>query len=268
MIGYTDAREWGVSKVFNFGVVATAGVVFVVVACGRGPTPPPRRGEPEASPVVRDAGAVPRVGDAAVKATTAADGSAEDATLATGLRGQVTVVEGEPGGRILLVLPGQHEISKSAVIGADGRFEIAGIAPATYRLILPADGVHSTADLYVKVAPDAGLSEVTVPRSRGCPVKIALRAADGHLLSGAMIELTLPDLPPVDEPHVARVTTNDNGRVTIVGSCVRGFFEGRVIVPDRGTFDVRHGYVGTGRDQFDIVLPEGPDAGVTYANDD
>ena len=85
---------------------------------------------------------------------------------------------------------------------------------------------------------------------------------------GAELDLTLTDLPQVESPHVSRGVTDAKGRFLLVGSCVRGYYEGTLKVPGRGEFPVRHGYVGTGWDQFDIVLPEGADAGVSYTNDD
>jgi hypothetical protein len=176
-------------------------------------------------------------------------------------------VEGAPAGTVLVVVPGTSDVRAAAPVGPDGAFA-ARVPPATYRLVVPADGVHATADLYAEVAPDAGLVEVDVHRSRGCPVTVTVRAADGHLIAGAALELTLTDLPQVARRHVARVTTGADGRAVVVGSCVRGFLEGRVEAPGRGDFAVRHGYVGTGRDRFDVVLPDAPDAGVTYENDD
>ena len=58
------------------------------------------------------------------------------------------------------------------------------------------------------------------------------------------------------------------GRLELVGSCVRGFLKGTLRVPGRGAFAIDHGYVGTGWDQFDVIVPDQSDAGVAYANDE
>ena len=99
-------------------------------------------------------------------------------------------------------------------------------------------------------------------------MRIGVRDAQGSPIAGARLELTLTDLPEVQRRHVVSTMTDGDGRVTVMGSCVRGYLDGRVSIPDAGAYSVHHGYVGTGRDQFDIILPGGPDGGVSYANDD
>lgn len=198
------------------------------------------------------------------------DGSIQSKSSPRGIRGKVLVLEGSPGGRIIAAVPGSTKAIATATIDGEGRFKLNGLEPQTYRLILPADGVHSTADLYTKLAPDAGIADIEIPRSRGCAVTIKVRAHDNHLISGARLDFGLTDLPHVEEPHRVQAETDENGQLVVQGSCVRGFYEGTLTTPDGRSYPFRHGYVGTGRDKFDIVLP-GPDeadAGVAYTNDD
>ncbi len=245
-------------------------VVLLGVGCGRGSTTGPRvqppAGEIEAN-ASGDAGEVVRD---ALTSETSGDGGAADESVAraSDVRGRVVVVEGNPGGKALLAVPDSDSPPRTAKVDDSGRFRFLDVEPATYRLILPADGLHATADMYVTVAPDAGLDEVTISRGRGCPVKIVVRDHAMKAVPGAELELTLTDLPQVRAPHVSRGVTDAKGRFVLVGSCVRGFYEGFLKVSGRGSFPLRHGYVGTGWDQFDIVLPGGPDAGVSYTNDD
>lgn len=199
------------------------------------------------------------------------DAAPTDAAIAEnrgGIRGQVKVLEGTPKGRVLISLPGSSAVVKSAKIQSDGGFHVAGLEPDTYRLIVPADGYHSTADVYVSIDAESRQAEVDVVRGKGCPVAIVVRDHEKAVVPGAELQLSLTDLPHVKSPHVHRSTTDEQGKIIITGSCVRGFYKGTLSVKGRGTYAIDHGYVGTGRDQFDIVLPEQPDADVTYANDD
>lgn len=186
----------------------------------------------------------------------------------SGIRGRVKVLEGTAKGQVLIALPGSAAVVKSAKVQSDGSFHVAGLEPDTYRLILPADGYHSTADVYVTIDAENPQAEVDVVRGKGCPVTITVRDHANTIVPGAELQLTLTDLPHVESPQVHRSTTDEQGKIVITGSCVRGFYKGTLSVKGRGSFDIDHGYVGTGRDQFDIVLPEQADAGVTYANDD
>lgn len=173
-------------------------------------------------------------------------------------------------GTVYAVLPGTTEPTASATVDDQGRFELIGLSPETYRIVVPADGFHSTGSLYATLSPDAGVAELDIPRSRGCPVTITIRDHDRSTIAGAELELELTDLPQVPDRHVIRGTTDQNGRLIVTGSCVRGYFDGTLTVADRGEFPIYHGYVGTGRDVFDVVLPppDQADAGVAYTNDD
>ncbi len=257
----------------------TFAIMFVAVGCGRGSTPGPRPQVTPAAdgastetpaaepPSAADADMADAAPDAAPDATSGDAGSAE--TRWSGITGRIKTLAGSAeGGEVVIAVPDSDAPVKRAKVGAKGVFEVRGLEPGTYRLIVPADGVHATAEMYVSVVPDAGPAKVVVPRSKGCPVKITVRDHDNETIAGATLELALTDLPQVPERHRSRGVTDKRGRIVLTGSCVRGYFEGQLRVPGRGDFDVRHGYVGTGYDQFDIVLPESPDAGVGYANDD
>jgi hypothetical protein len=245
-------------------IVLTAALLSA--ACSRGPSRPQSGNESTA-----DARQSSSKNDAAAgDGGAASDGATKvEAAPRTGIIGQIKALEGSPAtSRVIATLPGTTEPVKTTTADAEGRFHLAGLEPETYRVILPADGVYSTAETYVTVPPDAGLAEVELPRSRGCEVTIAVRQHDNHLVAGATLDFALSDLPQVAQPHHVRAETNAEGRLVVVGSCVRGFLQGTVTVPNRGEYPFRHGYVGTGRDQFDIVLPESPDGGVTFTNDD
>jgi hypothetical protein len=142
------------------------------------------------------------------------------------------------------------------------------LAPDVYRVILPADGYHATGETYVTVPEAAGEAEVVLWRSKGCPVTITVRDHTTAVVAGAELELALTDLPHVTEPHVSRTTTDAEGKSVVLGSCIRGSYKGTLTVKGRGSYAIDHGYVGTGRDQFDVVLPEQTGDAVTYANDD
>jgi len=239
-------------------------LLAVLTACSRGSSPTSSR-QPSETTGGSDDTTAPLKAGPRVDARSA---EATDAGPSTGLIGVVKVLEGEPGGQALLTLPGTTEPIKSAEVGSDGLFTIPDLEPNTYRLILPADGIHSTAEMYVTVAGDAGLTEVEVPRSRGCPVRIVVRDHASATVAGATLDLALSDLEQVPEPSHVKQTSNANGEITIVGSCVRGYLKGALTVSGKGDFEINHGYVGTGRDTFDIVLPEKAGEEVTYANDD
>jgi hypothetical protein len=242
-------------------------VATTIIGCSRGSTPAPR-------PQRAEAGNAEASEDAAssADADSGGDAAATDEAAAeswTGIRGLIKALEGSAAGSAVLVaIPDSEVPPRLSEADGEGAFKIRDLDPGTYRLILPADGVHATADMYVTVVAGSEPTEVVIPRSKGCPVKITVRDHDQSAISGAEVELALPDLPQVRERHLAHGTTNSKGLIVLTSSCVRGFFEGTLAVPDRRTFEVRHGYVGTGYDQFDIVLPEDPDAGVSYANDD
>lgn len=239
-------------------------LVAALAGCGWGASQPPA---PEAVEVTRPAPA-PAPDAAPAPPGPAAPGEDAGGATWTGLRGRVVALEGTAGGEALVALPNDRAPATRAPVAADGRFVVPGLAPATYRVVLPADGVHSTAELYVTVDQETGRAEPTIHRSRGCPVKIAVRDQAGAPVRGAQLELALTDLPIVNEPGTVRGTTDDEGRVVVVGSCVRGSLRGTLRVPGRGAFAIDHGYVGTGWDQFDVIVPDQADAGVTYANDE
>lgn len=234
--------------------------------CTGSSTPPQPRSDDAQGQATAEAGDAGIVGDGDAADI---DGAAQRPPP-TGIRGIVRALEGDPSGELVAALPGSTKAVATARVDEEGRFFLAGLEPNRYRLVLPADGVHSTADLYAKLAPDAGVAEVEIPRSRGCPVTIKVRAHDNHLISDARLDFRLTDLPHVQEPHRVQAATDENGQLVVVGSCVRGFFEGTLTTPDGREYPFRHGYVGTGRDKFDIVLPgpDEPDGGVYFTNDE
>lgn len=251
-------------SIAHFGRMTWLAILAAALAgCGRGPSQPPG---PEAVEVTRSA--APTGPDAAAAQPEPADAHDADGARWTGLKGRVVVLEGAAEGEALVVLPNDGAPAKRAPVAADGGFEVPGLAPAVYRVVLPADGVHATAELYATVDQETGLGETTIHRSRGCPVKIAVRDQAGAPVRGAELELALPDLPVVAEPGTVRGTTDDDGSLVLVGSCVRGFLKGTLRVAGRGAFAIDHGYVGSGWDRFDVIVPDQADAGVTYANDE
>ena len=133
--------------------------------------------------------------------------------------------------------------------------------------MLPGDGVHSTGDDYATVSPpDAGPGEAhVIKRSRGCKVVATFREgeadADAPPIVGAVVKMRMPDLEHVADRVVLGGTTDDEGRVTVVGTCVRGFIEGTIEVRGKAR-EFRHGYLGSGRDRFEITLGPEADAGV------
>jgi hypothetical protein len=242
--------------------VPLASLALALAGCGRGASHAPAA---QAADGTRpDAGERLEGESAPAEPPSADDGGSRW----TGIRGRVKVLEGSPGGEVLIALPNDAAGPTRVAVGDDGRFAAAGLAAATYRLVVPADGVHSTAELYVAVDRDTGQAETTIHRSRGCPVKIAVRDQSGAAMSGAQLELALTDLPLVPEPHRVAGTTDGEGRLVVVGSCVRGSLKGTLRVPGRGVYAIDHGYVGSGWDRFDVVVPDVADAGVAYANDE
>jgi hypothetical protein len=239
--------------------ISLAILAAALAGCGRGASQPPA---PEAVEAARPAAVAPT--DAG-PAPSAAPGA--EAERWRGIKGRVVVLEGTAGGEALVVLPNDRAPAKRAKVAADGGFEVPGLDPAVYRVVLPADGVHATAELYVTVDQESGRAETTIHRSRGCPVKIAVRDQAGAPVRDAELELALTDLEVVAEPGTVRGATDDEGRLVLVGSCVRGFLKGTLRVAGRGAFAIDHGYVGSGWDRFDVIVPDQADAGVTYAND-
>lgn len=187
-----------------------------------------------------------------------------------GIRGTVKVLDGQPKGFVIVTRPGSQKKSAQVPIENDGSFRVPGLEPGTYRVILPAEGFHATSEMYAKIPPDAEIAEINIPRSKGCPVEITVRDHTKAPVKGAVLELLLTDLPQVDERHKTQGTTNEEGIVTFLGSCVRGYLKGtlKLSSTEDSVFKIYHGYMGTGRDHFDIVLPEKSGAKVSYANDD
>jgi hypothetical protein len=235
-------------------------VLFMAAACGRAPEATARlvEGRMADGDVSSDARPAPQRDAAPAEAAPEARGPVPGK-----IAGRVVPLGEAPRARVIVLRAGETKAVWSATADRDGRFVTPDLAPGTYRIVLPGDGLHSTADLYATVAGDgdAGRDEVVIHRSKGCPIVVSV-TGPGGAVAAAALELELPDLEQVgDERARIRATTGDDGIAEIAGTCVRGPVVARITPPGAaGPFEVRRGTIGNGRDRLVISLP-GADAG-------
>ena len=88
-------------------------------------------------------------------------------------------------------------------------------------------------------------------------MRITVVDQGGSPVVGARLALVLPDLNHVPPEERARVegVTNDEGQAHFVGTCVRGPIRGTIEAGSREPFEFVHGYLGNGRDRFQVELP-------------
>ncbi len=178
-----------------------------------------------------------------------------------GLSGSVINLAGGKRGTVLVFRAGEKRPVWSGRVDREGRFDLPDLEPGAYRVIVPADGVHGTADAYAFVTEGAG-AKMAIHRPAGCKIRMIFRNEIGEPLSGARVDLTLPDLDHVAEPLTLEPTTDDRGRVVVRGSCVIGKIRGVLRPPGRAPFDWEQRTVGNGNDRFAIQLPAPSDAGL------
>jgi hypothetical protein len=251
--------------------IVVLAVAIAAAGCGRAPDATARLGE---GPAPADTGpaAVARAVDAGLPpAPVATDAGARPPASAAKLSGRVVPLGAAPRARVMVVRAGETrgEPLWSALADREGRFVTTELPPGTYRIVLPGDGVHSTADLYATVGDgDAGRDELVIHRSKGCPIVVAVTGPDDQGVASAALEVELPDLEQVGDARARiRATTGDDGTAEIAGSCVRGPIRVRVTVPGTAEpFEARRGTMGNGRDRVVIAVP-GHDAGPGPAPD-
>jgi hypothetical protein len=244
-------------------------VVVVVTGCGRAPAPRQTRDvDARAAKHV----AVPAAPDARSDAGPAGGskdagaGGPEHSDAAVGRRGlsgRIIDLEAGKRGKILVFRAGEMEHSAwSGRPDGEGRFSAPDLDAGEYRVIVPGDGLHGTADTYAFVTSGVE-AEIEVHRPRGCPIVVTFRDAAKTAVKGARVDLSLPDLEHVTERTTVEVTTDDRGRIKVLGTCVIGIVRG-VIRPEGALpHEFEHGTVGNGHDNFEVDLPGPPDAGST-----
>ena len=185
---------------------------------------------------------------------------ASETSLAAGpgeLVGEVRSREPGSSAKVLIFSPGKSRPQWSGETNAEGRFRATGLEPGTYRVIVPGDGRHGTADLYLEVPLK---SKAVFYRPEGCPLVLTVQNSEKLPVVGAEVEVTFPDLDQVPRELLPRATgqSGEEGTVRVVGSCVRGSVAVSVRLAGQLVQELRHGYLGNGRDNFVVTLPEAP----------
>ena len=243
--------------------------LLLVVGCGRSPVEPrPSSVDAADSNEISDATAAPQSESDArgstpdtLYSTESTDAAVEPSTKIRGLEGQLVNLPRGKRGRVLVFRAGEKQPRWSGRVDGEGRFALPELEPGAYRVIVPADGLHGTADTLAFVTADLG-ALVAIHRPAGCKIRMLFRDEAGEPLSGARVELSLPDLDQVSERLNLEERSDERGRVIVKGSCVNGKIRGVVHTPGRSPFEWEQRTVGNGNDRFAIQLPSRSDAGL------
>ena len=155
----------------------------------------------------------------------------------------------DPAAEVLDLLGVQAEPVRS---GADGRFEVRGLTPGTYRVRADADGLAP--GVAGAAVVEGGIAEVQVQVVRGATLRLRARGADGELVPpGQLSILDGQGRPLAPKTSMTSVLRRMFGRQQSGGGS--GWLEVGDVAPDTYTVVVRR--PGEAEERFERVIADG-----------